>query len=199
MVDRLKDIVDSRAERLGVPNPNYAPADDQREVWRNDGPGTCTVNQIDPRGNLKSVSLTPGKTVGLTTEERRYNQGMVVNEGQDLFTNGWLRPIKLIEGSSDYEQLMANPNVLSDDDLLDLFDLNASDFTEKISGLTNVGTLEHLRELAEVADARASQTKAISNRIDLVRMTDVAVTNRVTVAGPRPVQDGMSNIQRSSI
>jgi hypothetical protein len=136
------------------------------ETWQNETHGVVAINRVGEYGR-RTVDLIQGRRrFQVTSQERRMNQNAVNSAEQDVFTNGTLRPINLLEDDPDTEQLMANPNVLNEDELPLLFKLKGERFRERIADITNPATIARITELARdpIHDASLFQYEAIKNR-----------------------------------
>lgn len=136
------------------------------ETWRNDTHGIVTINRVGEYGRKVVDIVHGGRTFELTPQERRMNQHACANTTLDMFTNGTLRPIDLIEDEPDTELLKTNPNTFSDEDLPKLFRLKAIQFAERIGLITNSAVLSRIAELARDPglEATLAQYEAIKAR-----------------------------------
>jgi hypothetical protein len=98
------------------------------------------------------------------------NQELAASEEQDVFLNGVLQPVRLLEDAEDFERLKASPNHVSEDDVRSMFRLKAAAFTERLSQISNAAALERLMEIArsEEVDATLRQFEAIQARLAAV-------------------------------
>ncbi len=123
----------------------------------------------------KAELVPAGKTVTLTPAERRLNENKVSREAYNPFTNGQLRPMFLLEDDPDYERLMGNPNVLTDQEIKKIFRLGGERFYDRIEQIDHPTVLEKLRELAEDPRTKATvhQMQMITSRIAAVGVTTI--------------------------
>lgn len=146
---------------------------EEREVWANLNAGDVYIDLDDPYTPNVRVShrLGPGDQVSITVAERRFNQSRVPKPAQDLFTNGTLTPVKLVDTAIDFEEIALSPNVKSESDLKDLFKLQITQFKKELKEIDNVRLLERLTELADDEKLNVSlpQAKAIATRLAEVR------------------------------
>lgn len=170
---------------------------DQLETWKNPNEGRVWINRLDHRGELaKSEIVGPGKVFHISAVERRLNQEMASNVDQDIFTNGTLSPVRLIEGTADAEAFKANPNLMTEDDMRGLFipakteaaKASSTDaFTTRLDAIKNPATLDRLLALARVEDAPLSRVEAIQSRIREVANVqggpDATVDTRLNASG----------------
>ncbi|RTK94010.1 hypothetical protein EKI60_04620 [Candidatus Saccharibacteria bacterium] len=146
---------------------------DERETWQNLNAGDVYIDVADPYvpNAHRSHRIGPGDMVSITIAERQFNQRNIPKKDYDLFTNGTLTPVKLIDTAADFEEIALSPNVKSETDLRDLFKLTASKFKTEIAEIDNQRILERLIELSEddSTNVSLSQRKAIEARLDAIR------------------------------
>lgn len=146
---------------------------EEREIWRNLNLGDVWIDLNDPYTPNMRVShrIGPGDQVSITTEERRFNQSRVPKKEQDLFTNGTLTPVQLVDSAADFEEIALSPNVKSETDLREMFGLPITKFKKELAEIDNVRLLERLAELSGDEDINASvpQNRAIEARLADVR------------------------------
>lgn len=136
------------------------------ETWKNDTAGTVIINRVGEYGRRIVDIIHGGRQFQITPEERRMNQNAAHSAEVDIFTNGTLRPIDLLDTDPDTEELLKNPNILSDDDLPKLFTLKGDVFRERLAAISNPVVLSRLAEIARDPDYDASlaQYEAIKSR-----------------------------------
>lgn len=169
--------------------------EEEHEIWENASKGRVAIRKFDDRGRDKVELVTGGRKFSITTRERRHNQGLVALEELDVFTNGTLRPVRMIEGTEDAAELAGNPNHLSDSDMNDMLKLHYKKFDERLSEITNPGTLERLLERAQTDEANATvrTVKRIEERlretnpVEIAETTHVGTTNDAMAGGIKPV------------
>lgn len=144
-----------------------------KETWTNPGKGQVYILTFDARGNLGSTVVRPNGKIVISTEERLLNQDRAATEGSDVFKNGSLTPVRLIESAEDYQEIASNPNLLSEDDMKDLFKLKAADFKKRLGDINNIIALDRMHELATDENSEinttVAQLKALESRISDVR------------------------------
>jgi hypothetical protein len=73
------------------------------------------INRLDHRGELtKHDIVDPGKKFNLTTEERRMNQELAARADMDVFSNGQLQPVRILDDVDDAREIASNPNLMSE-------------------------------------------------------------------------------------
>lgn len=137
------------------------------ETWQNVTLGRAVVVKLDARGQKRHDLIGPGKTFHLTPTERRMNQELAASEEQDLFLNGVLQPVRLIETDEDYERLTKNPNHVSEEDVRTIFLLPLADFVGRLQQIGNPAGLERLKEIARSDEVQCTlrQFEAIEQRL----------------------------------
>jgi hypothetical protein len=136
----------------------------ERESWKSNIPGRIYLKQINSQGHVHDVVVHPGKAVHLTPQERHMNQEMAASKDQDVFANGFMSPIRLIENSEEAAAIAANPNLMTESDMRALFK-NTRGFNARLTEISNVLTLQRMIELADEVDASLRQVSAIQARI----------------------------------
>lgn len=126
-------------------------ADGVRETWKNSSKGKRGVVKFDRYGNLIHEVIAPGRTVMLSREERQINQERAASEKLDNFSNGVMVPVKLVD-PEDEKEFAANPNILTEEGLRNLFKLQWKAFEKAIGEISNPYALERLNELAQTDD-----------------------------------------------
>lgn len=158
----------------------------QLETWHNPGPGRVVILRTDGRGDLVVEEMVgPERNFVLASAEREQMQRLAYSPEQDMFSNGTLMPVHLIEGSQMAREAASNPNLLSDGDMRTLVTgkgkskpAAAAAFEEKLATIANATTLGRLLSLAEAEDAPVSRVRAIQRRLSEVE----------GVGGPRPAE-----------
>lgn len=130
------------------PDHERVPIDAGVETWRNTLAGKVVINRVGEYGRRIADIVHGGRTFQITPQERRMNQSAAASADQDLFTNGTLAPVTLIDGEPDTEFLRTNPNALSEEDLPKLFQLTIAEFTDRIGKITASTPIGRLIELA---------------------------------------------------
>lgn len=146
-------------------------AEKEVEIWQNSTRGRIGVKKFDARGELRSELVRAGGKVTLTPQERQINQERAATADLDVFQNGFLTPVKLIDGTEEAREIASNPNLLGESDLRELFSVrNYKSFAKKIGEISNTMTLQRLLALADDEDLNATvkQVQVIEDRLDEV-------------------------------
>jgi hypothetical protein len=136
------------------------------ETWQNETPGTVAINRVGEYGRRVVDLIHGGRRFQVTPQERRMNQNAANSPEQDIFTNGTLRPIDLLDDDPDTEKLKANPNIFREGELPELFNLKGEMFRQRIAEIKNPAALARLIELARDPrlEATLTQYEAIKSR-----------------------------------
>lgn len=137
----------------------------ERETWQNATKGRVAVVQHDPKGGFRQTLVKGGGTIAISTEERVLNNDMAANEKLDVFKNGTMVPVRLIDGTEDLASIQSNPNLKSEGDLRDMFALQWKKFESEVGQIDNVTTLYRMREIAQEGDATVRQVNVIEARL----------------------------------
>lgn len=137
------------------------------ERWQSVTKSICIVKRVGEFGKVFSERITPGKVFHILPSERRMNQHECAMPGGDLFSNGMLMPLELVEGEDDNEALLSNPNLVQSADVSRIFKLKGAAFRDRLADVTSVATLRSLKEKAEEprTQATVSQLRAIEERL----------------------------------
>lgn len=159
------------------------------EMWENPGRSRVVVTKLAANGQRRSEIVNGGRKFHISPLERRMNQELAFNEKLDVFKNGTLRPVRLIEGTEDAAEIASNPNHMSDSEMIDLLKGHAKTFAKRLNEIENGGTIERLLELAESpeVDASTSRVQLIRDRVAELSPGDV---EEVVATGQ--VHDGMA-------
>lgn len=139
-----------------------------KETWQNVTRGSVGLLKLDSRGVEKGVVVPAGGKISLTVEERRMNQDRAATKPQDLFGNGTLAPIRLIDDpelGEEYAQIKDNPNFISETEMKQLFSKRIDTFKRELAKIDNPAVVQRIKDIAVEADAKASQTAAIEERL----------------------------------
>lgn len=156
---------------------------DELETWKNPTEGRVWINRLDHHGNLDKVEIIgASRTFHITPKERRLNQEMAARSDLDIFSNGTLTPLRLIDGAADTEAFALNPNLMTEADMRDLFKVGRTEatkaaigeaFDERLAAITNTATLGRLLALARDEDAPLSRVEAIQARLNEVQQPGI--------------------------
>jgi hypothetical protein len=137
-------------------NTDGQPVDPGVEAWLNTSPSLVYLIKIGEYGKRETELVYGGRTFNLTPQERRINQTQCFDAKNDPFTNGTFKPLVLLEDEPDTGTLRANPNVLDDADISELFTLTGEAFGQRLVAITNPTAVDRLIEAARRPDTGAS-------------------------------------------
>jgi len=142
----------------------------EKETWENPTRSNIWIKTFDPQHNLRSERIKPQGKIALSVEERLINQDLAWDSKDDIFKNGTLVPMRLIESAEDYAEHANNPNNLSESDMVALFKLTAAKFKARLEEIENVAALDRIVKLSETDDVGATmaQVKAAAARLNEV-------------------------------
>lgn len=131
------------------------------EVWKNAGQARIVIQRLSSDGPRHEM-IAGGRTFTISPRERQLNQNLAATPGLDVFANGMLFPVELLEATED--TVRTNPNHLSDDQLPALFKLHYRTFAKRMSEISNPIVLERLLTIAP-EHATIKQLEMIKERI----------------------------------
>lgn len=150
--------------------PGAVPMDPGLEVWKNNVPGIVAINRLGEYGRVRVELVNGGRVFHITPGERRMNQTQCARADLDIFTNGTLQPVALLDDEPDTPALRENPNVLDDQDIERIFRLKGEAFAQRLDQVTNAGVLARLADLA-----REPRIRATVQQYELVKARQHAV------------------------
>lgn len=158
--------VSKRPAPRPVMPPRPTPVDTGVELWRNVTAGVVVISRVGEYGRRLYESVTGGRVFQLTPQERRNMQMSAATEDLDMFTNGSLAPVSLVNGEPDNEPLLMNPNLLDDDDIPKLLRMKGESFADAIAAINQMAPINRLLEIARNPnfDVTVSQYEVIKRR-----------------------------------
>jgi hypothetical protein len=156
-----------------------------KETWSNIGKGDVFILTYDHKGALRSVPIRAGQSLTISVEERQLNQDRAASSDMDIFSNGRLAPMRLVDSADDYEEIASNPNHLTEADMLEILKSKGKAFSQRLDEISNVIALERMHELAsdEAINVSMAQFRVLESRLAEVR-GDVAEVSEVEVIKP---------------
>lgn len=150
----------------------------QLELWKNPGLAQVVIQRVGANGQVRHELISGGRNFSITPADRRMNQNLAANAELDVFANGVLQPVQLLEDTE--VGVSENPNHLGGD-ISGVFRLHYKTFQKRVEEITNPVLLQQLLDMAEEADATIRQVSVIRARLDVVappvdRPTDVDAT-----------------------
>lgn len=137
------------------------------ETWKNVTKGRVSIIMLDSHGQKRHELIGSNRTFQLTPAERMMNQHSAANEKLDVFANGTLQPVALIDGLPPELALVPSTNHVADGEIVDLFSLAPELFNARIAEIDNDVALRAMLATAEdpATDARISQVRALEARL----------------------------------
>lgn len=154
---------------------------DTKETWKNITKSRIGYLTLDKHEDPVRKQVRGGKLVEVTPRERVYNSDRAATEELDIFNNGWLIPVKLLDGDESSKEVASNPNLLSESELRDFFKLQWRAFEKKVNGVENLGILRRLETLANEDDSinvTVKQNTVIQDRIQELTAEDQDTSGR---------------------
>ncbi len=165
------------------------------ETWTNATQGRIVVKMHNSQGVVDDILVAPRKNIHVTPNDRRMNQELAADPTQDPFQNGFLAPVRLIDGEADSELLMDNPNVITEDEMTAMFSKDFESFTARVEEITLPITLQRLLRISsDVETAQVRQVNAIKARIS--KLSPQTHDEVVSMAGDGPVSVGRATSPR---
>jgi hypothetical protein len=155
------------------------------EAWKNAGAGLIVIKKTNQKGDFGEEAVLGGKVIQISPKDRRANSEMAATEELDVFKNGMLTPIRLIDSEEDAVEIASNPNLMTEQDMKDLFKSHWKTFETRIGEIANETTLTRLLEIGRIEDAKVRQVEAIEARLADVRpVSHIEVVQQSGAAGP---------------
>lgn len=169
---------------------------EEQEIWENPGKSRVAIRKYDSTGRERVDLVGGGRKFNITTRERKLNQELVAVDHLDVFTNGTLRPVRLLEGDEEVATITSNPNHLSESDMVDLLKSHWKVFDERIEKINHLGTLERLYEVAqdEKVGATVRAVRRLQERIAGLQPAQVQETTSVGVGQSDPSASGIKAV-----
>ncbi len=144
-------------------------ANNETEVWKNVTRGRRGIHRVDAFGKVQKELVGPGKTVSITSEDRIHYQRIVASEKLDIFKNGAMVPVRILDEDTQRE-VAENPNLMSEEDLQNLMKAQWKKFESEIGKISTLYALERMRDIAESSeDISVKKYKIIADRIATVK------------------------------
>lgn len=165
---------------------------EETERWENATKGRVVIRKFDARGNLGHEMVNAGRSINLTPQERKTNQEMAATEELDVFSNGTMQPLRLLEGTEEAKEIASNPNHLSDSDVKVLVKGHHKTLEKRLVDISNPSALQRMLEVARVEDCSVSTVQKIQDRLmevapSLVQEVTPVGTSGDDKIGLRPV------------
>lgn len=149
---------------------------DGLETWENASPGKVWVWKGDARtGALKDEVIASGQKLMIKNEDRIMNQDMAAQDDLDIFKNGTMMPVRLVD-ADEQKELASNPNFISESEMKDLFSGHWKTFETKVGSITNAGVLQRMLDISSDVDAKVRQVEVLKAR--LTELNPVPIVER---------------------
>jgi hypothetical protein len=139
-----------------------------QEVWQSNIRGLVAVLKQDRRGEVIHELIQPGMRFTITEEERLLNQDRAADKENDLFLNGTLSPIRILDTAERADEIKNNANLMSKEEMEGLFSLHWKQFGQRVDEISNATTLTHLLDMAKEIDATMKQSEVLKARLEAV-------------------------------
>lgn len=151
----------------------------ETETWKNLGEAKIWVKKTGIRGELLDELVNARGTLHISPEDRQFNSEMAADPKFDVFKNGMLTPVKLIDGAEDAEEVRSNPNTISEGEMKEMFTMHYKSFEQKLAAINSGVTLERLLKVGEEEDATVKQIAKVRARLEEVSPPAYVEVNRV--------------------
>lgn len=135
------------------------------ETWKNASASRVVIKKFSYDGKLKDEIVRGHGVVTVSAQERKINAEMAADASQDVFSNGALLPVQLVETADDLEQIQENPNLLSETDMGELLDGHHKTLESRLGEISSKATVSRLLEIAQERDITTGKLKAIESRL----------------------------------
>jgi len=168
------------------------------ETWKNATKGVVYILKMDRMGNEVHESVPYERSVSIQKSERLMNQDRAASEDLDVFLNGTMVPVRLLDGDEDAKDIASNPNLMSESDMAALFKGHWKTFESKVGEIQNERTLMRLLDMAS-DDATVRQQKIIKDRLAVVAPSayqerDIEQVGRISQGGSAPAPDSEAGV-----
>lgn len=163
------------------------------ELWKNSGEATVVIKKRGEYGIEIEETVTGMKSLHITPADRRMNQEAAAMPALDVFSNGMLTPVRLIEGEADLEEMANNPNLLTEDDMRTLVKAHPKTFEKRIGEITNPVLIKRLVDLAHEEDCTVKRVEALNARLGEV--TEVETIKHETRLMEEPPHDSFKAVR----
>lgn len=138
--------------------------DDTMELWENATQASAVVKKTGSDGVPRSERVEGGRRLHITPRDRKINQEICASEDNDVFRNGMLVPVRLIN-DEDKEEFANNPNVMTEEEMAKLAKGHAGSFANRLAEVSNVILVRRWLEVAKESDASFKRVQALEGRL----------------------------------
>jgi len=137
----------------------------ENEKWKNVSSVTQWVIATDGYGQRVGRKVLPGREIAVRPSERSEIQHRVAHEKNDIFTNGDMVPVTLVESAPDFAEIQDN-DYLSESDLEDVLKGRADALRERVAEIESPTTIKRLLDMCEAKDLASSKVKVLEERYE---------------------------------
>lgn len=149
----------------------------EKEAWQNTSRGSVYVKKYGARGEETTVRVLGGQVVTLSPEERKLTTMAIPpkNKHLNVFENGVLVPLQLVDSAEDYEEIASNPNLLGDSDIREALREKTPTLKKILAEISNVNLVRRFQELAAEEEDKMTMPKirAIEARLEELTAPEV--------------------------
>lgn len=149
----------------------------EKEAWQNTSRGSVYVKKYGARGEETTVRVLGGQVVTLSPEERKLTTMAIPpkNKHLNVFENGVLIPLQLVDSAEDYEEIASNPNLLGDSDIREALREKTPTLKKTLAEISNVNLVRRFQELAAEEEDKMTMPKirAIEARLEELTASEV--------------------------
>lgn len=138
---------------------------DGLETWENISDSTFVIRKVMASGQIGEEPIVGRRKFHLSTRERKMNQELAAELSLDPFHNGMFSPVRLIDSTSDAEEIATNPNLLGESDMAELVKGSAKKLAARVAEIENPLVVARLLEVAQESDVQASKIATIEGRL----------------------------------
>lgn len=160
------------------PDKDAAP---EFEVWENATQSNLVIRKRGEYGVEQEERVTGRKRLEITARDRRMNEDRIANPRNNPFRNGTLVPLVLTAESHDAEELVNNPNLMTEEEMKALVGAPDKRFNERLKTIDNATVLQRLLAVAGEQDVRLSRYAAIEAHLDDVKEIVTVQNKKFTV------------------
>lgn len=168
------------------------------EQWENASGAMIVLRKMDTLGRITEEKVAGGRNVQITPGERRYNQEQCASEDLDVFKNGLMRPVRLLDSEEDSAVLQANVNAMSESTMRALFNTPIRAFSAKVREVSNPIALQRFLELAQddAVEATVKQVEVLKGRLNEIRppIGEVSVSGGVASTKAPPTEGAIRGV-----
>jgi len=151
----------------GVPRPGvpFASEEPELEIWKSNADGKIVLQRFSVQGGVIHQTIHGHGKVQLTSRERRMNEESAYDDSQNVFKNGMLSPIQIVDAETQ-QAISENPNLLTEEDMRALVKKSPKIFADKLSEITNIILVNKILEIAKEEDVSIKRVEVIQARVE---------------------------------